>query len=80
MSYNLGGSRRGLGSSTLVSGPSAGFYPAGTRGIAYATTIPALPGFLVPLVTSRHRREPGGAGLPPRMVRPARYGYHGSTG
>src|SRR5947209_18119572 len=34
MSYYLGGSRRGLGSSTLVSGPSAGFYPAGTRGIA----------------------------------------------
>ena len=68
MSYNLGGSRRGLGSSTLVSGPSAGFYPAGTRGIAYAITIPALPVFR-PAGTRRRRREPGGAGC-----RPGHYG------
>jgi len=39
-SYNLGGSRRGAGSSTLVSGPSAGSCLAGARGFAYATTIP----------------------------------------
>ena len=40
VSYNLGGSRRGAGSSTLVSGPSAGSCLAGARGFAYATTIP----------------------------------------
>ena len=38
-------------SSTLVSGPSAGFHLAGARGLAYASTMPTRcpSGFLVPL-------------------------------